>query len=652
MYLSNLQPSAANSHLHVLSARSAGAPVTPPPVPMDDDRLKYSQPLPRGNADMTFDRFWESYDGRLTPSNEAQPLQPAPFFQFSGYGNMQESLTTSPLQKMPFVSQKQNPQARNSEPDMFQTAQWQRGRSSQASRTQPANKRQKTAHPISSSFEILTTQVTDRRGDEESVMGSESECCSSCSDGIPCASPDCAPCSEPGCNSKTIAVIPCNKKACEQPACTDQCLSTAIQVRQAMHEQDIVSRERLMSNLVELPWNPQKPRDTSLMGKDSFDGILDPALNGFDAPDYTPAAVSPAPTTASMRINVPTPYSLNTGMPTAEISGLFSSQHVYRDVLSGTGAMFNSLSQTWPEEEFSRSNDSSGASMFQCTWDGCYQPFQSYNDWLPHLHKNHVDPQMVFGCPIQAEKCPRTISTNPLDHLQIDHGFNFDMNNNFSCPAPNCFPTETFCDPAMLHNHFDHAHATPAQGGLRCRLEKTCDFFGDYDQLFSHINEQHQLPPMPKDEEIDLSLPTSSTLETATRPDCSDCSPEEGVLETETGGAFSADEAVHSCMWKADNQVCGLIFQSEVELQTHLKSSHLESLDKRSGYRCLWEDCKRKEMPLEKQGFSQRGKLERHMATHTNCKQISNCSCTSADHWQLNVLYVMCVVKSFLLHNQ
>jgi hypothetical protein len=225
---------------------------------------------------------------------------------------------------------------------------------------------------------------------------------------------------------------------------------------------------------------------------------------------------------------------------------------------------------------------------------------------------------MVFGCPIQAENCPQTISTNPLDHLQTDHGFNFDMdNNNVSCPAPNCFPTETFCDPAMLHHHFDHAHATPAQGGLRCRLERTCDFFGDYSQLVSHINEEHQLPLVLKDEDIDLSLPTAPG---PTAPMQSDHPSVENVLDAETGGTASGDETVHGCMWKANNQVCGLICQSEVELQTHIKCSHLDSLDKRSGYKCLWEDCKRKEMPHEKQGFSQRGKLERHMATHTNCK--------------------------------
>lgn len=583
---------------------------------MDNDRFNYTQALPSGVANMTFDRFWETFDGQLpSSSKEAQPSQVAPFFQFSGHESAQKPSTTGHPQSLPCQSQNLRGPSLSYQPDAFDSAQWQRGGTSQTSQTQQPKKRQKIAHPASSSYETAMTQEMDGMGGEGSVA--ESECCSSCSDGIPCASPDCAPCSEPGCNSKTIELIACNKKECEQPACTDQCLSTGIQSQQALLNQSTLPRERVISNLVEPPWNPQKPRDTSRLGKGNLNRILDPALKVFDGPEYASASASPSSTTPSMGNNIPTPYSANNGMPTPQL-GLFSSQDVYPthsgNVLSGTGAMFNSLSQTWPEQSFSQSSDSNAAAMFQCTWDGCYMPFQSYDEWLPHLHKDHVDPQMVFGCPIQAENCPQTISTNPLDHLQIDHGFNFDMtNNNFSCPAPNCLPTETFCDPAMLHNHFDHAHATPAQGGLRCRLEKTCDFFGDYSQLFSHINEQHQLPPMSKDDDIDLSLPGPAAIQ-------DDSQRGDGVLDAETGGPSSDEETVHCCMWKTNNQVCSLICQSEVELQTHIKGTHLDSLDKRSGYRCLWEDCKRKEMPLEKQGFSQRGKLERHMATHTNCK--------------------------------
>jgi hypothetical protein len=586
---------------------------------MDNDGFSYSQNLPNGNPDITFDKFWAHYDGQLPSSlNEAYPSQSAPFFQFSGYE--QKPLATSPPPTArPQASQIHTPQTVNPlyQPDAFDLPQQQSAKPAPTSRTQPFNKRQKIEHPPSPSYGADILQEVVRRGDQGSVAGPESECCSSCSDGIPCASPDCAPCSEPGCNSKTIEVIPCNKKACEQPACTDQCLRIGIQNQQALLNQGIVPREQVTSKSVEPPWNPQLPRALSEMRKASLGGMLDPALKAFDGPEYASVSASPSPTTPSMGNNIQTPYSLNTGLPTSQL-GLFTRQNTYTmqsgDVLSGTGAMFNSLPQPWSEQTFSELNNLNNASPFHCTWDGCSLPFMSYDEWLPHLHKDHVDPQMIFGCPIQAENCPQTIDTNPLDHLKMDHGFIFDMNDNsFSCPAPDCLPTETFCDPAMLHNHFDYAHATPADGGLRCRLEKTCDFFGNYNQLFSHINEQHQLPPMTKDEEIDLSLPIATAVQ-LDRPT------EGGISYPENGGSPSTDETVHCCMWKADNQICGLICQSEVELQTHIKRSHLDSLDKHSGYKCLWDDCKRKEMPLKKQGFSQRGKLERHMQTHTNCK--------------------------------
>jgi hypothetical protein len=593
---------------------------------MDNDSFNYAQALPSKISNITFHKLWEGYAGQLaSSSNEVQPIQVASTVQYSGYGQVPtpKPSSTRPYQSLP--SQIRNPQGMNAskQSSVIDLVRRQRGKSGQTSRTPQSNKRQKIAHSPRSTYTTLPAQETDWREEETSVAGSESECCSSCSDGIPCASPDCAPCSEPGCNSKTIEVIPCNKKECEQPACTDKCLSVGIHGQQTQLHQSVVPRERVMSNLVEPPWNPQRPRGKSQMGKASFNGFLDPALDVFDGLECISPSATPVRTPPSVGNNIQTPYFANTGMPTSQ-SSQCAGQGIYPahsgDVLSGTGAMFNPLPQTWADQEFSLSNDTNSPSMFQCTWDGCCMPFPSYEDWLPHLHKDHVDPQMVFGCPIQAETCPQTISTNPLDHLQTYHGFSFNIdNNNFSCPAPNCLPTETFCDPAMLHNHFDHAHATPAQGGLRCRLEKTCDFFGDYSQLFSHINEEHQLPPVSKEEDIELSLPTAPGPATAAPTDNPSL---EGILDAETGGAFSGDERVHCCMWKASSQVCGLVCDSEVELQTHIKCSHLDSLDKRSGYKCLWEDCKRKEMTIEKQGFSQRGKLERHMATHTNCKEI------------------------------
>ena len=297
------------------------------------------------NADMAFERFWESYDGELSSSNAAQPTQPAPFFQFSGDESSQTPLTTGPPRKLASQTHVLRGENLHRHSDMLGSAQWELGGSTQIPSSQQMNKRQKIAHTTSVIYEGPLAQVTDVRNDEDSIAGLESECCSSCSEGIPCASPDCAPCSEPGCNSKTIELIPCNKKACEKPACTDQCLSTIIQGQQALL--GAVPREHTMSNLVEPPWNPQKPRDFCRVEKPSLIGIFDPALKVFDRPEHVsaPATVSPAPNTPSTGDNVPTPYGANTGIPTPQL-GFFPGQSVYPthpgDDLSGTGAMFNS----------------------------------------------------------------------------------------------------------------------------------------------------------------------------------------------------------------------------------------------------------------------------------------------------------------------
>jgi hypothetical protein len=77
----------------------------------------------------------------------------------------------------------------------------------------------------------------------------------------------------------------------------------------------------------------------------------------------------------------------------------------------------------------------------------------------------------------------------------------------------------------------------------------------------------------------------------------------------------------HTCKWKLDGGgVCGEVCATEKDLQDHVKIKHLAALGKHTGYICQWEHCNRPAKMGAKQGFSQRGKLERHMASHTNCK--------------------------------
>ncbi|RDL41970.1 uncharacterized protein BP5553_01949 [Venustampulla echinocandica] len=88
-------------------------------------------------------------------------------------------------------------------------------------------------------------------------------------------------------------------------------------------------------------------------------------------------------------------------------------------------------------------------------------------------------------------------------------------------------------------------------------------------------------------------------------------------------GAASIDHfSCHCCKWKDENgDVCGQVRENEASLQMHIVKEHLVDLDKSSNYRCQWEDCGRlAKRGEEKSGFSQRGKLERHLATHTGYK--------------------------------
>jgi hypothetical protein len=365
----------------------------------------------------------------------------------------------------------------------------------------------------------------------------------------------------------------------------------------------------MIGNWVDSTWDPQLSENPKSRRGHPIDGILDPQLVRAEC---LSAADSPAPTTPSMGKNVETPFSPSAELPTPHFPS-FQQQAVQNTYSNPpTNMMFNPLTDQWLSQSFGQfGNDSS---LFHCTWDGCGQMIMNSHDLLPHLHTQHIDPQMTFNCPIREDSCPPTISDNPLNHLQKDHGYNFDLGDgNIGCPDPTCVQTgEVFCNPAMLHHHFDNYHATPNHGSFQCLLDTCNTSFEGLDQLQSHFINDHQLPLVPpKDDDLNLQLtaPVSRLLKQGS------------PLHSADKKGTPVPEVPHRCKWKDHEIVCGKICASEDDLQTHLKSDHLSTLDKSSGYRCQWEGCVReKARGEERSGFSQRGKLERHMATHTNCE--------------------------------
>jgi hypothetical protein len=556
-------------------------------------------------------------------SNNAQPIHYGPFFEGSP-GLLQVTGTEGKLSSQKQTARKYptspsrkirstNPHSLSStfdwpEPQILKSAQNPQMQSS---------KRQRIQSPVPLSKKYQPSDSTTQLYDTKSASTPPSECCSSCPDGIPCDEPDCVPCDSPDCELDRENYVPCDQRSCDKPACTDQCLSIGVQNLQ-FPESYGLDQNRRMSKWVESTWGALASDDMGYTGIRPLGEVIDPSLKATGAKERMSTSSS-IPPTPSHITNIPTPYSPANGLSSPQF-GHFLPQNTYLgqavDILPNTAEVFDASNNTWSSLE---NGVGANSSMFYCTWEGCDQPFTSQQDWIPHLHRDHVDPQMYFGCPIQEETCPTRIETNPLDHLQNDHGYNFNLNGGmYSCPDPGCLPEENFCNPAMLHNHFDIAHSTPTQGFLQCRLETCGNSFGDWDTFYSHINQNHQLPP---------PLPVAANGEKSPPAKANSfvLSIDQPILPTGNDTIESSQETAHCCKWKHDHDhICGQVFSSEAELQIHITKEHLEPLDKRSGYRCQWDGCVRGNKRGEKAGFTQRGKLERHMATHTNCKSVQN----------------------------
>jgi hypothetical protein len=244
-----------------------------------------------------------------------------------------------------------------------------------------------------------------------------------------------------------------------------------------------------------------------------------------------------------------------------------------------------------------------GNGTFNCAWAECQMPFATPEEWASHLHQVHVDPQMSFDCPLQSDTCPETLTSHPLDHLQAAHGFDFTYNN-YICPAPACLENEIFCNPAMLHNHFDQAHAIPASGSLYCQWNDCNSTFTDQRELLCHLTSDHRLINPMNDQ---------SVHESGIQPEAIDSPAEIPDDELSEAGSNSP------CQWTTGSSRCAVVCENPKELQEHINEHHLKDLNKSTGYFCQWENCNRKKM-RDKAGFSQRGKLVRHMQTHTICE--------------------------------
>ncbi|PQE21097.1 hypothetical protein CJF32_00005549 [Rutstroemia sp. NJR-2017a WRK4] len=412
---------------------------------------------------------------------------------------------------------------------------------------QPAAKRQRYDEAGSSSRQPVSG---NGRVDYPTRSVVSSECCSSCPSGTVCTEPDCDALGE--------VVVACNSPQCEEPVCTEPCLRGDVEAGNCSRTEDNFGYRGRSSGWDGSPWKMQDQRSQELVP-------------------------SPVPTTPSLALNMETPYQDETLIQTPHSSGHAVQQpdNILGISLSGAGTLFGD-----------------GPRPVICTWVNCGKPMQDRFAWHEHFHRQHIDPQFVYNCPVTGS-CQAPLDSNPVDHLQSTHGYAFDDTpDGFSCPSPDCPPAEKFCDPSTLHNHLDQVHAVP-QKQLNCQIDACDTSYQDRTAFFDHLNSGHDLPiPMTPTEDIDLpTFPMPAVNGKAKQP---------------------VDDSHLSCKWTTgDGNLCAEIFTSEKDLQTHINRAHLASLSKQSGYICEWHGCNRKQKMGDKEGFSQRGKLERHMASHT-----------------------------------
>ncbi|QSZ30361.1 hypothetical protein DSL72_004884 [Monilinia vaccinii-corymbosi] len=423
-----------------------------------------------------------------------------------------------------------------------------------------------------------------------------SECCSSCSSGSLCSESDCdgndvvVACTSPECEQPV-----CTSPECEQPAYTEPCNKEVALSRRCSAIGDSFPSDRMLPTWDDSAWIPPASR----AGQQQASTFQPPAPGRQNNQSPQQISPSPVPTTPSLALNIETPYSDANASQTSGLSMQQSTSDISGSSLSGAGMRFGE-----------------GLEMFSCNWLDCGQPMHDPYEWHKHFHQKHIDPQFTFNCPMPSGSCQTPLNSNPLDHLQMNHGFTFDANiNGFHCPDPECLTDEMYCHPSMLHNHMDQMHAIPLQGHLQCQVDSCNTSYQDPNQFFSHLNHDHNLPiPMTPVEEIDLSsihLPARADTEEEVEEEVSAVANAEGP---------EADNHL-SCKWAANKHPCGQVFTSENDLQTHVKEAHLSTLNKASGYFCKWQGCSRKHKMGPKEGFSQRGKLERHMASHTGFKE-------------------------------
>lgn len=465
----------------------------------------------------------------------------------------------------------------------------------------PPQKRQKSNKYVATKGSIIENEMPE--------VESQSECCSSCPSGPPCDGEHCL-----GPVAAKV-VVSCTEDPCYQPGRVDKrpkmCLSERIRNQQARWDSQSNSEKRT-ANWENGSWNSQVVANPFEIDGRYANGptIGFPSMQGTGHNMHSQVERYPEAIAPSMGVDTAS-YS-----PGAQLASSFqtSASPIFRSkpetMLHGTGGMFQGdHNGEWQDQSLNASPN------MNCHWGGCDYTFVDQSQMFGHLHGKHFDPVLKYHCPVPSSECKEIIDMDPVEHLRNFH--NWDQ---LTCPNSSCPEAGSeFCDPALLHNHFDQQHSIQPQEGLFCQWDWCNTAVENMAQLSDHLSAQHALNvPGIGEEEIDLNAPMTAGVS----PVCA-TGPKLPLLPKRA--LTPKDDEAHglTCQWETESGVCGVLKtgrDAAKELQDHVKKEHLAQLSSITGYICKWKKCNRVNYDVGRQRFSQRGKLERHIASHTTCK--------------------------------
>ncbi|KAI5800111.1 hypothetical protein EDC01DRAFT_628621 [Geopyxis carbonaria] len=236
--------------------------------------------------------------------------------------------------------------------------------------------------------------------------------------------------------------------------------------------------------------------------------------------------------------------------------------------------------------------DNLHTSDMSCLWDaGCEQTFGDNTALQDHIRKSHggslVDNICLWdGCGLESSD-----PTSLLDHIKDSHSLH--MAHNYVCLWEGCSATFATEDEANSHLHLHMAISDSLCRWDNCNTVVPADV-----DLVKHVHSEHLHPQQ------------NHNIAPA---------PRRHITQTP-----SDTEESRMCEWQdvdaaGTTHTCGQVFATSNELQQHARDVHITALKKRTGYYCRWQSCNRRDKP-----FSQKGKVERHLQTHTGFK---SCTC-------------------------